>query len=361
MCRTDPGTTHRPQQERHLTQEQRDIYGRINRRQHFQALETDFLTLTRARRRAEIDKLAAHITGIIEQLSDLAQPAGGTAPVAERPIGRASEPPGVDSALAMGPLTLRTARPGDDADIPALAVLRDAEFAPELVVVPAGEFMMGSTDKEVGRSGDEGPRHRVTIGQRFALGRYPVTFDEYDRFCEATGREKPGDEGWSRGRQPVINVHWDDTQAYIVWLSQETGKTYRLPSEAEWEYACRAGTTTRYSFGDTITPDHANYGDSGLGRTSEVGAYPANPWKIHDMHGNVWEWLEDDWHENYQSAPTDGSTWKDAEKGREPRRCVLRGGSWYGDSRNCRSAFRNWLVAGLRDDYVGFRVARTLS
>jgi formylglycine-generating enzyme required for sulfatase activity len=208
-------------------------------------------------------------------------------------------------------------------------VFRDAALAPELVVIPAGEFMMGSPDQNEGRRRNEGPRHRVTIGRRFALGRYPVTFDEYDRFCEATRREKPGDEGWGRGRRPVINISWDDAQAYIAWLSQETGKTYRLPSEAEWEYACRAGTTTRYSFGDAITPQNANYGDSGLGRTSEVGTYPANPWKIHDMHGNVWEWLKDDWHENYQSAPTDGSAWKDAQKGREPRLCVLRGGSWY--------------------------------
>jgi formylglycine-generating enzyme required for sulfatase activity len=349
------------QQERRLTPEQREIYGRINQRQHFQALATDFLKLTRARRRAEIDKLAAHITGIIEQLSDLPRPAGGTAPAAESPIGRASEPPGIDSALAMGPLTLRAARPGGDADRSDLSVFRDAPFAPELVVIPAGEFVMGSPDGEEGGYNDERPQHRVTIGQRFAIGRYTATFDEYDQFCEAIQREKPGDAGWGRERRPVINVGWDDAQAYIAWLSQETGKAYRLPSEAEWEYACRAGTTSRYSFGDAITPDRANYCDSGLGRTSEVGAYPANPWGLHDMHGNVWEWTEDDWHETYRGAPSDGSTWKDPETSSKLRRCVLRGGSWYDDSRCCRSAFRDWVGSVNGYSRFGFRVVRTLS
>jgi formylglycine-generating enzyme required for sulfatase activity len=199
----------------------------------------------------------------------------------------------------------------------------------------------------------------VTIAQRFAIGRYPVTFAEYDRFCEARQREKPKDESWGRGRRPVINVSWQDAQAYVAWLSQETGRVYRLPSEAQWEYACRAATTTRYSFGDAITPDNANYGDSKLGRTSEVGAYRANRWGLHDMHGNVWEWVEDDWHENYQGAPTDGSAWKDAEAG--DRLCVLRGGSWGGIPGVCRSAYRVGIDTVIRDSYFGFRVARTLS
>ena len=248
-----------------------------------------------------------------------------------------------------------------DADRPDFAVFRDAPFAPELVVIPAGQFMMGSPEREEGRYDNEGPQHRVTIGQRFAIGRYPVTFDEYDRFCEAKGQKKPEDPGWGRGRRPAINVSWDDAQAYIAWLSQETNRAYRLPSEAEWEYACRAGTTTRYSFGDAITPDNANYADSGLGRTSEVGGYPANPWGLHDMHGNIWEWVEDDWHENYRGAPADGSVWKETKTGSGPRLCVLRGGSWGGDSWLCRSAFRVGGGSHYRGYDIGFRVARTLS
>jgi formylglycine-generating enzyme required for sulfatase activity len=248
-----------------------------------------------------------------------------------------------------------------DADRPDFAVFRDAPFAPELVVIPAGQFMMGSPEDEEGRFGDEGPQHRVAIGQRFAIGRYPVTFDEYDRFCEAKGQKSPEDKEWGRGRRPVINISWDNAQAYIAWLSHETGQAYRLPSEAEWEYACRAGTMTPYSFGAAMTPDKANYTDSGLGRTSEVGAYPANPWGLHDMHGTVWEWVEDNWHDNYQGAPTDGSAWRESETGSGPRRCVLRGGSWGYYSRLCRSACRVRYDAGNRVSHVGFRVARTLS
>jgi formylglycine-generating enzyme required for sulfatase activity/uncharacterized caspase-like protein len=249
----------------------------------------------------------------------------------------------------------------EDAQRPDLAVFCDAEFAPELVVVPAGEFMMGSTDDEEGGYEDERPRHRVMIAQRLAIGRYPVTFDEYDRFCRAKSQNKPEDQGWGRGRLPVINVSWEDARAYLAWLSQETGWTYRLPSEAEWENACRAGKTTRYSFGDAITPKDANYGDSGLRRTSEVGVYPANPWGLHDMHGNVLEWVEDHWHENYRGAPSDGSAWKDAESTSDPRLCVLRGGSWLYVARNCRSAYRLGVDSGDRFFNFGFRVARTLS
>jgi formylglycine-generating enzyme required for sulfatase activity len=240
-----------------------------------------------------------------------------------------------------------------------LAGFRDAAFAPELVVIPAGEFSMGSPDGEDGRFDDEGPRHRVTIGRRFAIGRYPVTFEEYDRFCEATRREKPSDQGWGRGRRPVINVGREDVQAYLGWLSRETGQAYRLPSEAEWEYACRAGTTKRYSFGDSITPQDANYGESKLGRTSEVGAYQANPWGLHDMHGNVWEWVEDDWHDDYRGAPNDGSAWKEAESDSANRRFVVRGGSWVNVPRDCRSAYRVRYDAGDRGLLLGFRVART--
>jgi formylglycine-generating enzyme required for sulfatase activity len=255
---------------------------------------------------------------------------------------------------------------GGDVDLPDFAVFRDASFAPELVVVPAGEFMMGSPDAEEGGYENERPQHRVTIGGRFTIGRYPVTFDEYNRFCEANRLDKRGYFALGRGRRPVIDVSWHDTQAYLAWLSQETGRAYRLPSEAEWEYACRAGTTTRYSFGDTITPDDANYGSSGVedeleDRASPVGAYPPNPWGLHDMHGNVYEWVEDDWHQSYQGAPSDGSAWTDTRAGRHPVLCVLRGGNWDLGPRVCRSASRLMREPGDRERHVGFRVARTLS
>ena len=200
----------------------------------------------------------------------------------------------------------------------------------------------------------------MTIGQRFAIGRYPVTFGEYDRFCQAKRRKKPQDEGWGRGRRPVMNVSCDNAQAYIAWLTQESGRAYRLPSDAEWEYACRADTTTptrsatrsRPITPITPIPDYA--------RTSEVGANPVNPWGLHDMHGNVWEWIEDDWHENYQGAPIDESAWKDAGARRKPRLCVLRGGSWLNPGL-CRSAHRGRGGADVRDVDIGVRVARTLS
>jgi formylglycine-generating enzyme required for sulfatase activity len=159
-------------------------------------------------------------------------------------------------------------------------------------------------------------------------------------------------------------LSWDDAQAYLNWLSQEIGRAHRLPSEAEWEFACRAGTTTRYSFGDAITPQQANYASGFFqvflsGRTSEVGTYSPNSWGLHDMHGNVWEWVEDDWHKNYQGAPNDGSAWT-AKGAVWPRRCVLRGGSWVLKPKECRSAYRSWTVTDLRSYSVGFRVARTL-
>ncbi|MBK8906431.1 MAG: formylglycine-generating enzyme family protein [Rhodospirillales bacterium] len=228
----------------------------------------------------------------------------------------------------------------------------DAPWCPEMVVVPAGTFMMGSPDSETGRYDDEGPQHRVTISRPFAIGRFPVTFEEYDNFCEATGREQPGDEGWGRGRCPVINVSWDDAQAYVKWLAAATGRPYRLPSEAEWEYACRAGTTTRFSFGNDISGKDANIDGS---RTTEVGTYPANAWGLHDMHGNVWEWVEDCWHDSYAGAPEDGSAWLDAD-GDDFGPRVLRGGSWYYSQDLARAAYRNRYDPFYRSYDFGFRV-----
>jgi formylglycine-generating enzyme required for sulfatase activity len=244
----------------------------------------------------------------------------------------------------------------------------DAPWCPEMVVIPAGRFLMGSPPAEEGRDDDEGPQHFVTITKPFALGRYPVTFAEYDEFAATTMREPPSDDGWGRGRRPAIMVSWDDAQAYVAWLSGQTGETYRLPSEAEWEYACRAGTTTPFHVGATISTERANYngthmtygsGEQGIyrGQTLPVGAFPANAFGLCDMHGTVWEWCADGWHENYVGAPADGSAW--LEGGKQDKR-VARGGSWFEWPGALRSADRMEGEPGGRYVDNGFRVAKTL-
>ena len=230
---------------------------------------------------------------------------------------------------------------------------RDCAECPEMVVIPAGSFLMGSPESEEGRYGDEGPQHRVTIRTPFAAGVYEVTFEEWDACAAAGGCDgyRPKDYGWGRGRRPVIDVIWEDAQAYVRWLSRKTEEEYRLLSEAEWEYAARAGTQTRYSFGDEITPSDANYGEE----TQPVGSYRANGFGLYDMHGNVYEWVQDCYNDSYRGAPNNGEAW---ERGECSLR-VLRGGSYYGISRDLRSAIR--LGYSIRSDLNGFRVARTLA
>jgi formylglycine-generating enzyme required for sulfatase activity len=208
----------------------------------------------------------------------------------------------------------------------------DAPWCPEMVRIPAGRFTMGSPPDEERRRGNEGPQHEVSV-QAFAIGRYPVTFAQYDHFCEVTRRAKPEDGGRGRGRQPVINVSCDDAEAYLAWLSEATGLPYRLPSEAEWEYACRAGTTTaRYA---EPLDEIAWFRDNSRQSTHPVGEKAANGWGLHDTLGNVWEWCADHWHDSYEGAPSDGSAWIDDRAAR-----VLRGGSWRVEARLCRAAYR---------------------
>ncbi len=240
--------------------------------------------------------------------------------------------------------------------------------SPQMVVVPAGSFLMGSPEAEQGRLNVEGPQHKVSITS-FALGKYEVTFDEYDRFAEASGRDKPQDEGWGRGKRPVINVNWEDARAYAAWLSEQTGYNYRLPTEAEWEYAARAGTTTPFSTGECISTDQANYSGNydyaGCGaksgvyreKTIVVGSFKANAFGLHDMHGNVWEWTADCWHDSYTGAPQDGSTWQD---GGNCARRVVRGGGRGSEPGNLRSANRLRFNTDGAFNYLGFRLARTL-
>ena len=229
---------------------------------------------------------------------------------------------------------------------------------PEMVVIPAGSFKMGCVS---GRSctNAERPVHEVTI-KSFALSKYEVTFEEYDVFTDATGRERADDRGFGRGRRPVINITWDDAVAYTAWLSEQTGKNYRLPSEAEWEYAARAGTATRYSWGNNLGHNRANCNGCGSQWDNEmsapVGSFEANAWGLHDMHGNVWEWTQDRYNNRYVGAPNDGSAW---EVGDSTAR-VVRGGAWYLEGYFLRSPARDQHRTFAGSLYVGFRVAQSL-
>ena len=263
--------------------------------------------------------------------------------------------------------------------------LKDGGQGPQMVVLPTGNFRMGAPATEAGRFSDEGPVRAVTIGKRIAMGRYEVTFADYDRFVNAadyaefvarfvaeSGRTRPAndDDGWGRGARPVINVNWNEARAYASWLSAQTGKAYRLPSEAEWEYAARAGTTTAYSFGDSIACAQASYArfpssscnggrDNALARTVAAGSFAANAFGLFDMHGNVWEWVEDCWHDNYEGAPTDGSAWTSACTSTSS--AVVRGGSWASSPRNLRAAFRLRVSPSGRSSSVGIRLVQDLN
>ena len=236
---------------------------------------------------------------------------------------------------------------------------RDCPECPEMVVVPEGSFEMGSPESEEGRGDSEGPVHEVTMARPFAVGVYEVTFAEWDACVSdgGCGGYRPGDDGWGRGVRPVINVSWVDAQGYVRWLSRKTGEAYRLLSESEWEYVARAETTGPYHFGSSLSPSQANYG-ANRGGTVPVGSYSANGFGLHDVHGNVWEWVEDCWNNRYYGGvPADGSAWVSGDCGRR----VLRGGSWGNDPGSLRSAGRIRSTTGFRFYRFGFRVARTLT
>jgi formylglycine-generating enzyme required for sulfatase activity len=229
--------------------------------------------------------------------------------------------------------------------------LKDGSKGPEMVVIPKGQFRMGDQNSSFD---DEKPVHDITIIKPFALGKYPVTFAEYDYFCEKNGEEKPKDEGWGRNKRPLIYVSWKQGVAYAKWLSAETGKDYRLASEAEWEYAARAGAETDYWWGNEPSQEYANFGNE---KTSPVGKYKPNNFGLHDMSGNVWEWVEDCYHGSYKDKPMkDGSAWVSGSC--EIR--VLRGGSWFDIPRDGRSAYRVGVNPQYRYSSVGFRLAQDL-
>ena len=262
-----------------------------------------------------------------------------------------------------------------------------------MVRIPAGSFWMGSPEGEEGRSESEGPVHRVRL-EEFLIGRTPITQAQWRAVAQWEPREgerwerelnlnpsrfQPGgdtrllkDDAFTDDR-PVEQVRWHDAMEFCSRLSQRTGRHYILPSEAQWEYACRAGTTTPFAFGETLSDELANYdgnfsyGSGAKGEyrehTTPVGSFPANAWGLHDMHGNVWEWCLDHWHDSYEGAPTDGSSWlnstetnnSEMAKGEIETR-LLRGGSWFNFPGDCRSAYRAHGRPGLADFIIGFRV-----
>ncbi len=279
--------------------------------------------------------------------------------------------------------------------------LRDCRDAgcPWLVVLPAGSFLMGSPKREDGHHPNEGPQHRVILSEPFAVMETEVTREAYGRFVSETGyKEAEGCSVWTRDfsedetkrswrdpgfaqepDHPVVCVDWNDARAFAVWLSKRTGQTYRLLTEAEWEYAARAGSTSRYSFGDKGDElcRHANVGDRSLEKaipnllfgiadcddghvyTAPVKTYQPNAFGLYDMHGNTWEWVRDCWHDSYKGAPKEGrKTWgSDCSDDRK----VVRGGGWYLHPFNARSAIRDGIAPVFRGNSIGFRLARTLT
>jgi formylglycine-generating enzyme required for sulfatase activity len=261
----------------------------------------------------------------------------------------------------------------------------------DMMLIPGGTFQMGQTEAEkvelirlMGNEDyqeyrvDELPRHEVTV-QQFFMSKYAVTQAQWRAVAAYEPISKklnPNPSDFKGDNRPVENVSWDDVTEFCQRLSAKTSRKYRLPSEAEWEYACRAGTTTPFHFGETLSDELANYcaqdreiestsisykGTYGWGipgqyrqETTEVGQFPANPFGLYDMHGNVFEWCEDDWHENYEGAPTDGSAWIDSDRTDTYR--LLRGGSWRSIPELCRSAYRYYFTRDVIDDVIGFRV-----
>jgi formylglycine-generating enzyme required for sulfatase activity len=272
---------------------------------------------------------------------------------------------------------------------------KDTEFAPEMVVVPAGSFSMGTGDLEIEVLANmyrahferEAPKHKVKFFTPFAIGKCAVTVSEYLAAVKAGGCRPPewmeeesnynartGSEDHYKALggaltakgHPIVGVSWDDANAFAKWLSAKTGSAYRLPSEAEWEYACRAGTRTAFWWGDTISTAQANYngnetyldGPKGEYRqkTLPVDSFEPNPWGLYQVHGNVWEWCEDTWHDDYNGAPGDGSAWM----GGDDKTRAVRGGSWCSRPRSSRAAYRMRYDRVGRDCYAGFRLVRAL-
>lgn len=238
-------------------------------------------------------------------------------------------------------------KPGD--------TFRDCEHCPEMAALPAGSFFMGSDQFEEGRDASEGPRHRVTFSRSFAIGTKEVTFDEYDACVHALGCFDVSDRGWGRGNRPVLNLKWIEVMNYVAWLSATTGQQYFIPSEAEWEYAARAGTDTPWNTGDSLISEDANFFNQ-FQKTVPVGSYAPNGFGLYDTHGNVLEWVQDCLDVGYVGVPSDGS----AAIGPPCNSRIVRGGAYSTNHARTRSAARFAVLAATRYTDTGFRVTRSL-
>jgi formylglycine-generating enzyme required for sulfatase activity len=264
-----------------------------------------------------------------------------------------------DLGSATNPMALTVQEEIEKAATPGSNFKECPNGCPVMIVVPAGQFSMGSPDNESDRQMSESPQHPVTIATAFALSRFEVTFADWD-VCVAARACRQAEDIWGRDEMPVINVSWVDAKQYTRWLSQLLGREYRLPTEAEWEYAARAGAKTRYFWGPDVGVGRANCDGCDnywLQQTTRVGSFKPNGFGLYDVHGNVWEWVEDVWHNSYEEAPTDGSAWL---AGGDPKYRVVRGGSWHNDDTLIRAAIRFPRNMNVRFDTLGFRVARTL-
>jgi formylglycine-generating enzyme required for sulfatase activity len=257
--------------------------------------------------------------------------------------------------MALSPVAERALKPLD--------TFSECQDCPEMIVVPPGEFMMGSPAAEKDRDPHEDPYHHVKIANAFAVSKYEITFAQWETCVALAGcTYEPMDLNFGRGSHPVINIGWDDARQYTNWLAKRTGRPYRLLSEAEWEYAARAGSQTSYPWGDAIETGRANCGGCGTSfdnkSTAPVGSFAPNAFGLYDMIGNVWEWVEDCWHDGYEGAPVDGSAWitdcsDDALR-------VLRGGSWDDKAADVRSAARFGPGVSARTRVNGIRIGRSL-
>jgi formylglycine-generating enzyme required for sulfatase activity len=272
-------------------------------------------------------------------------------PIAGKGGGRHSFPMN-SSALAAGQENAEAPKSGSE--------FRDCASCPAMIVIPAGRFSMGSSEDDPDARADERPRHEVTIATPIAVSKFKATFDEWD-VCVAAGACPRVPDHWGRGQMPVVNVSWNDAKQYVAWLSRVTGRPYRLLTEAEWEYSARAAAVTRYSWGEGLREGEANCDGCGsrwdLRQTAPVGSFKPNAFGLYDMQGNVWEWVQDTWHDNYDGSPKDGSAWAPGD----PDYRVARGGSWRNDTSYLRAAAREKRNINVRFDTLGFRVARALS